>query len=146
MFPWDWSCPAAEGGLVHPALCHRPVLIPYPTALLRDGKHVLHVLLPFPWAQPVLQGEGEAPLVLPAVGSAGACGAACGAALGTARLEISALEKNVAVFSEAAPPPCSVKCESGPARGSRPYKGGRGGNSCSASAMQKPPRLLSNRP
>lgn len=90
----------------------------------------------FPWDQAVLEGEGEAPLILPAVGSVAACGAVCGAALGTGSLEISGLEKNVAVFSETAPPSCSVKCESGPARGSRPYKGGRGGNCCSSFARQ----------
>lgn len=65
----------------------------------------------------------------------------CGAALGT-----GSLEKNVAVFSEGAPPPCPVKRESGPARGSRPYKAGKGGNCCSAFARQKPPHPLSNRP
>lgn len=42
-----------------------------------DGKHVLHVLLAFPWEQPELEGEGEAPLILPVVGGVGACGAVC---------------------------------------------------------------------
>lgn len=63
------------------------------------------MLLAFPWDQPELEGEGEAPLILPVVGSVGACGAVCGAALGTASLKISGLEENVAVFSEAAPRP-----------------------------------------
>lgn len=63
------------------------------------------MLLAFPWDQLELEGEGEAPLILPAVGSIDAWGAVCGAALGTASLEISGPEKNVAVFSEAAPRP-----------------------------------------
>lgn len=100
----------------------------------------------FPRIRPCWRGKVKPPLILPAFGSLAACGAVCGAALGTGSLEISGLEKNVAVFSEAAPPPRSVKCESGPARGRRPYKGGRGGNCCSAFARQKPPHPLSNRP
>lgn len=59
--------------------------------------------LAVPCDQPVLEGEGEAPPRLPAVGDVGACGAVCGAALGMGSLQISGLEKNVVVFSE--PPP-----------------------------------------
>lgn len=52
------------------------------------------MLLAFPWDQPELEGEGEAPLILPMVGNVGACGAVCGAALGTGSLG----KKNVAVY------------------------------------------------
>lgn len=60
----------------------------------------------FLWDQPVLEGEGEAPLVLPAVGSVGACGELCvGRLWERHRWKYLGWKKNVAVFSEAAPRP-----------------------------------------
>lgn len=111
-----------------------------------DGKHVLHVLLAFPWDPPELEGEGEAPwssLWLGVLVPVGLC--VWGGSGNRIAGNIWAGKKCNSVLRDG-PPPCSVKCESGSARGSRPHRGGTGGNCCSALARQKPPHPLSNGP
>lgn len=104
-FPWGWSCPAAEGGPVHPALHHRSILFPYPTALQRD-ELMENTFCTCSWLFPGIslcwRGKVKPPDP--------PCGwempvELCGAALGT-----GSLGKNVAVFSEGAPPalPCEM--------------------------------------
>lgn len=67
------------------------------------------MLLAFPWDQPVLEGEGEAPPMLPVAGDVGACGAVCGAALGMASLQIAGLEKKCCSVFRGGPP--ALLCE-----------------------------------